>query len=315
MSCLQIENIQKSFEPGLPVLKDLNLKIARGEIIAMVGESGCGKTTLLRLISGFIQQDRGIIRINERVLSGPMNWVEPEKRGVGIVFQDFALFPHMKVEQNVAFGLGKLPPKKKETVVKEILALVGLPNFEKRFPHELSGGQQQRVALARALAPEPEVLLLDEPFNNLDVKIKGETLREVKRIIRATGTTAILVTHDQKEAFSMADRIGILRDGLLLQIDTPMEIYQHPVDDYVAQFLGGSSRIHPQAMAVRPWDIDLHPHAEQQTVEAEVVDVTFFGEYKELECVTRDGHCVRIHRPCHENCEVGHRVHLREKRS
>jgi iron(III) transport system ATP-binding protein len=315
MSCLKIESLGKSFEPGQPVLQEINLEIAKGEIVALVGESGCGKTTLLRLISGFLEQDQGRILVNNRVLTGPKQWVEPENRGVGIVFQDFALFPHMTVEQNVAFGLIDLSKGEKERVVKEVLSLVGLPLLGGRFPHELSGGQQQRVALARALAPKPQVLLLDEPFNNLDVKIKADTLREVKRIIQATETTTILVTHDQKEAFSMADRIGVLKEGHLLQIASPEEIYHKPVDEYVAQFLGGSSRLHPLANAVRPWDIDLHPEAQQQSVEAEVVEVTFFGEYKELECRTNDGHCIRIHRPCHEHCEVGHRVHLREKNS
>ena len=221
-----------------PVLADLSFELARGEIGAIVGQSGCGKTTLLRAVAGFVAVTSGEIVIDGVSVSGHGFTAPPEKRGVGLVFQDYALFPHLSVAANVAFGLRSLERGEREARVTEMLDLVGLAKHATKFPHELSGGQQQRVALARALAPRPALLLMDEPFSSLDVELRGRLSTEVRAILKASGTSAILVTHDQQEAFSMADRVGVMRAGRLEQWDRPYELYHRPATRYVADFIG-----------------------------------------------------------------------------
>jgi iron(III) transport system ATP-binding protein len=221
-----------------PALHDLSLDVAEGATLSILGPSGCGKTTVLRAIAGFEHPSSGEIRIAGRVVCNGKQCVPPEERGVGMVFQDYALFPHLTVARNVAFGLRRLEPQAAARMVATTLDLVGLTDLKDRYPHELSGGQQQRVAIARALAPKPVVLLLDEPFSNLDPDMRGQMREEVQEILQRTGITAVLVTHDHDEAFAMADRIAVLNRGRLEQIDNPESIYHTPATPFVANFVG-----------------------------------------------------------------------------
>lgn len=231
-----LKNVSKTFG-SVTAIHELTLEIKKGEFFSLLGPSGCGKTTILRLIAGLEKPDRGDIIIGERIVSGA-EWVPPEKRRIGLVFQDYALFPHMTVFKNIAFGLTGCSKKELKQKVMEMLDIVGLSDMAQRYPHELSGGQQQRVALARALAPSPQVMLLDEPFSNLDADLRKELRSETKRILKESATTTILVTHDQEEAFSLSDRVGVLNNGRLEQVGTPDEIYHRPSTRFVAGFVG-----------------------------------------------------------------------------
>jgi len=240
---LTLEHVTKRFEAtGAPAVDDLSLAVARGQILGLLGPSGCGKTTTLRLIAGFETPDAGRITIAGRTIADARAGVhvEPEARGVGIVFQDYALFPHLTVGENVAFGLPRSGRSARGERVGQILDLVGLAELVDRYPHELSGGQQQRVAVARALAPAPAVILLDEPFSNLDADLRAQMRDEVEKILRSTGTTAVFVTHDQEEAFTIADRVGVLTHGRLEQFGPPEAIYHHPATPFVAEFVGAA---------------------------------------------------------------------------
>ncbi|MBI2860379.1 MAG: ABC transporter ATP-binding protein [Chloroflexi bacterium] len=217
-------------------LYDINLEVEEGSFLALLGPSGCGKTTLLRLIAGFEAPDQGAIEVAGRTVAGPGVFVPPEKRQTGIVFQDYALFPHLDVSRNIAFGLPK--GANHQNRIAEMLSLVGLKGYERRMPHQLSGGEQQRVALARALAPHPTVLLLDEPFSNLDADLRSRIRAEVKGILACAGATVIFVTHDQEEALYMGDRVGVMNAGRMEQIDTPEAIFYRPASPFVAQFIG-----------------------------------------------------------------------------
>ena len=214
----------------------LDLALAPGSICCLLGPSGCGKTTVLRCIAGFERVADGSIRIDDAVVSSASKHLAPERRRVGMVFQDYALFPHLNVERNVAFGV-RDPAVARERVAK-LLETVGLVGAGERFAHELSGGQQQRVALARALAPQPRLLLLDEPFSNLDVALREQLAVEVRAILKASGTTAVFVTHDQNEAFAMADEIAVMNDGRIQQLDSAYNLYHRPANRFVADFIG-----------------------------------------------------------------------------
>ena len=220
------------------VVDGVNFQLEAGSIACLLGPSGCGKTTLLRCIAGFEDIAGGEIRLHGQVVSRPGQRVAPEKRRIGMVFQDYALFPHLTIEQNVAFGLGRNPAEDAQQRVRQLLATVGLQGQGNKYPHELSGGQQQRVALARALAPRPELILLDEPFSNLDVGLRERLSVEVREILKREGSTAIMVTHDQHEAFAMADEIGIMYEGRIQQWDVPYNLYHRPANRFVADFIG-----------------------------------------------------------------------------
>src|SRR6056297_1215629 len=235
---LEVENIEKSFEKGNPVVNNVSFSVGENEIFALLGPSGCGKTTTLRMISGFERSDKGTIKLEERVITSDKVHTAPQKRGIGFVFQDYALFPHMSALDNVAFGLTELPKFKRKVFAEEVLCRTGMGDYKHRSPAELSGGQQQRVALARAIAPEPKLVLLDEPFSNLDAMLRDTTRKEVRSIIKKAGMSAVLVTHDQEEALSFADRIAVMNDGQIEQIGTPEEVYYAPKTRFVAQFLG-----------------------------------------------------------------------------
>ncbi|WP_165774593.1 ABC transporter ATP-binding protein [Candidatus Viridilinea mediisalina] len=213
------------------------MQIQQGEILALLGPSGCGKTTILRLIAGFERLDRGEIRLGEQLVASREVWLPPERRKVGMVFQQHALFPHLDVGANVAFGLRSSAAVRRARVA-ELLELAGLAGMERRMPHQLSGGQQQRVALARALAPNPAVLLLDEPFSNLDADLRVSLRAQVRHILKQLGTTALFVTHDQEEALFMGDRVGVMRAGRLEQLCDPRELFLAPATRFVAEFIG-----------------------------------------------------------------------------
>lgn len=237
---LELDHVSLAYDTPegiVPVVNDLSLKLQQGHIGCLLGASGCGKTTILRAIAGFEPLRAGAIRLGGRVLSTPDDTMEPQDRQVGMMFQDYALFPHLNVESNVGFGLRRWDKSRRNDRVAELLALVGLEAAGHRFPHELSGGQQQRVALARALAPEPELLLLDEPFSNLDVDTRERLAFEVRDILQKTGHTALLVTHNQAEAFAIADRIGIMDRGNIVQWDTPHALHHAPATPFVADFI------------------------------------------------------------------------------
>ncbi|MDH3705563.1 MAG: ABC transporter ATP-binding protein [Acidimicrobiia bacterium] len=241
---ISVRGITKTFD-GDPALDDVSLDVAAGEIVALLGPSGCGKTTLLRTIAGLEQPDRGEINIGGTTMVGPDTWVAPEKRHVGMVFQDWALFPHLSVADNVGYGL----PRRHRggPRIDEVLELVGLPGFGHRSPATLSGGQQQRVALARALAPRPAVLLLDEPFSNLDTGLRVVVRSEVYRLLVELGITTVFVTHDQDEAFVLGDRIAVMNHGRVVQIDRPTQLYDRPVDAWTASFVGSVNLVPGQA--------------------------------------------------------------------
>jgi len=243
MALVHLEHVTKRFGADRPPATDgLSFTVESGRILALLGPSGCGKTTTLRLIAGFETPDQGRIAIAGQTVADADRGihVEPEARGVGVVFQDYALFPHLTIAQNVGFGLERTSRGERRARVAQVLDLVSLTDFAERYPHELSGGQQQRVAVARALAPAPTLILLDEPFSNLDADLRAQMRDEVEKILRATGTTAIFVTHDQEEAFTIADQVGVLDQGRLEQVGAPEVIYHNPATPFVAEFVGAA---------------------------------------------------------------------------
>ena len=236
MPVIELKNLTKYYGSSKAV-DNVSFKVEKGEIFAILGPSGCGKTTTLRLIAGFEKPNIGEIRIDKKIVAGTGRYTPPERRHVGMVFQDYALFPHLNMKENIAYGLN-MPNEQKEEVVEDMLGFVGLEGFSKRYPHQLSGGQQQRVALARALAPCPVVVLLDEPLSNLDTDMRIRMREDLLSILRKAHTTTILVTHDQEEAFSMADHVAVMNNGRIEQKGTPEEIYHFPSTRFVANFVG-----------------------------------------------------------------------------
>lgn len=239
MATITLQQITKQYPiQAQPAVDRLSLQVNNGELLVLLGPSGCGKTTTLRMIAGFERPESGWIRIGDQIVADERTWVPPERRGIGIVFQDYALFPHLTVAQNVAFGILRLPRRERAARVEEALTAVDLHSYAARYPHELSGGQQQRVALARALAPQPRLLLLDEPFSNLDPELRIALRYEVRSIVRRAGITTVLVTHDQSEAFALADRVAVMHSGRLHQIADPETLYRRPASRFVAGFVG-----------------------------------------------------------------------------
>ncbi len=234
---LAVDAVTKSFDAGAPVLDGVSLTVASGSTTALLGPSGCGKTTLLRLLSGLDRPESGTVEVGGRVLSSPSVFVPPEERRIGMVFQDWALFPHLDVARNVGFGLPRAE-RRESPRIDAALEMVGLEGLGHRMPDTLSGGQQQRVALARALAPEPSVLLLDEPFSNLDASLRQQVRTDVHRLLVSLGVTTVFVTHDQEEAFVLGDQVVVLHDGRVAQAGSPDAVYRRPADRWVAEFVG-----------------------------------------------------------------------------
>ncbi len=312
---LRLRGLSKSYGPVAAVDR-LDLEVEAGSICARLGPSGCGKTTTLRLIAGLERPDAGEITIGERVLAGPDAFVAPERRRFGMVFQDYALFPHLDVAGNVGYGLGRRPDPER---VDQVLELVGLGADARRPVHELSGGQQQRVALARALAPTPELVLLDEPFSNLDAGLRERLREEVAEILRRAEVTALFVTHDQAEALSIAETVAVIRDGRAEQVGTPEEIYSRPGSRWVASFLGEIEVVPGEAAAgrvqcelgslpaeagmegavdvlIRPESVAIGLSGPQNAADAEVVDRHFYGHDQLVELRLPSGRTIRSRR-------------------
>jgi iron(III) transport system ATP-binding protein len=304
-------------------LRGASLEVEEGALLALLGPSGCGKTTLLRLIAGFEAPDAGEIELRGKTISSATTMVPPEKRRVAMVFQDFALFPHLNVGANVAFGL---PKGAKRERVQELLSLVRLDGLEQRMPHELSGGQQQRVALARALASEPDLILLDEPFSNLDPSIREEVRGEVRQLLRQVGITAIIVTHDQEEALSLAGEVAVMIDGQILQTGTPSEVYGRPVNRTVGEFVGAANVLPGSASgsqvecvlgrfdaAAGDGPVDVMFRAEalavaEDGVPAQVVDIDYYGHDQMITVRLQSGETLRLRLLATPGIEVGKRV-------
>ena len=235
---LEIDYPSRDGHGRVTAVKGLNLALEPGEIGCLLGSSGCGKSTVLRAICGFEPIKTGEIQLRDKVVSSESTHIPPSQRRVGMVFQDFALFPHLNVLENIAFGLQHLPSQQRSSLAMEWLKRVSLSDKAEAYPHELSGGQQQRVALARAMAPEPDLILLDEPFSSLDIELRERLASEMREILKANKITALLVTHDQYEAFAIADKIGVMTEGKVVQWDAPYELYHKPANRYVADFIG-----------------------------------------------------------------------------
>ena len=302
---------------GFRVVVDaLSLQLRAGEIGCLLGASGCGKTTALRAIAGFEPVQAGRISLDDAVLSTPTTTVPPERRGVGLMFQDYALFPHLDVAGNIGFGVSKLPREARAARVAELLALVGLPEITHAWPHELSGGQQQRVALARALAPSPRLLLLDEPFSNLDIDTRERLADELRAILKATATTALLVTHDQAEAFAIADRIGVMDAGRIRQWGSAEALFLRPADRFVAGFIGRGTLLPAAALGLpgdgevllRPQQLVADPRG---AIPAEVLSTTFRGPGVAARLRLEGGEVVEVDLPAEDVPAAGSRIALR----
>ncbi|MDI9857153.1 ABC transporter ATP-binding protein [Comamonas sp. 17RB] len=326
-----------------PAVDGVSLNLQAGDIGVLIGPSGCGKTTLLRAVAGLEPVSEGTIALEGRVVSSPTVALPPEQRRIGMVFQDYALFPHLSVGRNVAFGIHDLPKAEQERRVAEVLELVGLAGSAARFPHELSGGQQQRVALARALAPRPQLLLLDEPFSNLDVDLRERLAHEVRGILKEAKATALFVTHDQLEAFAIGDKIGVIHDGHLHQWDTAYRLYHRPATRFVADFIGhgvflpAELRPHgdhgvvlhtalgdlvdgdecplPSAYPGGECDVLLRAddivHDDHAPVQAQILRKAFRGSEFLYTLRLDSGHNVMAHVPSHHDHAVGSRVGIR----
>ena len=255
---LQIDRLTKQFDKkSSPAVDRATLTLDRGDILSFLGPSGCGKTTLLRLIAGFEQPEVGTVKIGDRICAGNGNWIPPEQRDVGMVFQDYALFPHLSVAKNVAFGLQHFDRTESIDRVAEVLKLVGLAGLDHRYPHQLSGGQQQRVALARAIAPRPALVLLDEPLSNLDVQIRLRLRQELRDILKEEGTSAIIVTHDQEEALAISDLVAVIQSGRIEQFGSPLEIYRQPASRFVAEFVTQANFLPARHLHDRLWETEI----------------------------------------------------------
>jgi len=324
---LEVDGLKRSFTDGeAAAVERVSFTMGESELLALLGPSGCGKTTTLRMIGGFEAPDAGKILLRGRDITR----LPPEKRGIGFVFQDYALFPHLNVLENVKFGLRSMNRKQADLRAREMLRLVGLEPLATRRPHELSGGQQQRIALARTLAVAPPLVLLDEPFSNLDAAMRVETRQEVRNLLKAAGSAAILVTHDQEEALALADRIAVMEAGRVVQIGTPDEIYRNPISAFVASFIGRSNIFQGTAngmdaetpfgrlplsraangrvsLAVRPEQILLEPHPSGP---AAVVGREYRG-HDQLYWVQEGERCLLVISGPGAQIEVGTRVNLR----
>jgi iron(III) transport system ATP-binding protein len=328
MNAVRCEQVWKSFG-AVDAVRDFEVTIEAGDILVLVGPSGCGKTTVLRLVAGFERPDAGRIAIDTRVVAAPRAWIPPERRHVGMVFQHHALFPHLTVGANVAYGLRG---SRRQAQASAMLDLVGLGGFEGRMPHELSGGQQQRVALARALAPQPAVLLLDEPFSSLDADLRMAMRTHVRQILKHVGTTALFVTHDQEEALFMGDQVGVMRAGQLEQVAAPETLFRAPRTRFVAEFIGDASFVPARVEAtgvrtelgfvtqhietpcedaealVRPDDLTLEPAANGNGC---IANRTFRGGEYVYEIMLDTKHIVRCVRNHVYDYPAGTRVQVR----
>jgi iron(III) transport system ATP-binding protein len=348
MAGIAIRGLSKRYSggDGPAAVSDLSLDVADGEFVTLLGPSGCGKTTTLRLIAGFLAPDAGTIHAGDKLVSSPANVVPPESRGMGMVFQNYAVWPHKTVYENVAFGLKlrRVPGSDARAKVRDALALVNLSGLEDRLPSELSGGQQQRVALARSLVVEPGILLLDEPLSNLDAKLRERMRGELKELQRRTGITFVYVTHDQAEALALSDKIAVIQGGRLVQLGTPRDVYDRPANRRVADFMGlinllpatvagaaggrltlrtgsgwtieveSSLDLQPGApaeLAIRPENVHLGAADGAGRGLGKVADGTFLGSLMEYQVALADGTLLRVQTHPSLRLEVGDQVAVR----
>lgn len=332
---LKLDHITQAYNHHV-VVDDLSLQLNEGQIGCLLGPSGCGKTTVLRLIAGFESLRQGEIALRNRVVAKPGFNLPAEQRNVGMVFQDYALFPHLKVLENIMFGLHQHDKAYRRTRAMAMLEIVGLAQMADKYPHELSGGQQQRIAVARALAPKPDLLLLDEPFSNLDTDLRARLSMEIRDVIKQQGTTAVMVTHDQHEAFAMADEIGVMYQGRIQQWDTAYNLYHQPSTRFVADFVGkgvflegtvtdqhmvntdlgrmqcqlsGADQYHAQVdILLRPDDI---VHDDNSFLQAEVVSKAFQGADILYTLRLASGQHVLSLVPSHHNHAIGEKIGIR----
>jgi len=320
---LRITAASKAF--GTTVAVDgVDLTVADGELVALVGPSGCGKSTLLRLVAGLMGLDAGTIAIGDRVVDDGVRRIEPEDRRVGLVFQEHALFPHLTVADNVAFGLRNLPGAEQRRRCGQWLDVVGLGDHARRYPHELSGGERQRISLARALAPQPRLVLLDEPFASLDTNLRTQIRRDVVATLRATGTPALFVTHDQEEALAVGDRVAVMCAGRIMQVGSAEEVYLRPGSRFVAEFMGETNVLAVDAdavglglaadigrhVAVRPDDVVVHVDDAGDGVKATVVDAEYRGASWSYTVQLPSGLTLRCNQPHAVRLSVGSVVHV-----
>ncbi|MDQ3494869.1 MAG: ABC transporter ATP-binding protein [Pseudomonadota bacterium] len=316
---LQLDDIRVGYPVAggmRSVVEGLSLALPHGEIGCLLGASGCGKTTVLRVVAGFEPLQAGRIVLQGREIATAQAALPPEQRRVGVMFQDYALFPHLSVAGNIGFGLSTLKREARNRRVSELLALVGLGDRAGAYPHELSGGQQQRVALARALANQPELLLLDEPFSNLDIDTRQRLAAELRALLKSTGTTVLMVTHDQGEAFAMADHIGVMADGRILQWGDAQALYSRPVDRVVAGFIGRGGWIAGSTLGLDgSQDVLLRPDQFQITedgpLHAVLQAVSFCGPHQVASVRLASGELVEIDLPVDAAVQVGDPLRLR----
>lgn len=327
---LEVQSISASYDRKNTVVKDVSFSLQEGELGCLLGPSGCGKTTILRAISGFQNLASGRILLDDVLCSNASFNLEPERRGVGMVFQDHALFPHLNIAQNVAFGLRQLSAKQQAERTDAMLDLVGMSAQRAKYPHQLSGGQSQRVALARAIAPQPKLLLMDEPFSNLDTELRESLGNEVRGLLKELGITAIMVTHDQHDAFALGDKIGVMTEGSLVQWSTPFDLYHAPQNRFVANFIGDGvfvpgqvleenlvvtrfaeirgESVSPQLLTkhvevlIRPDDVKYDP---QSALKGEVVRKAFKGAQTLYTIAMPSGDMLMSLVPSHDDYEIG----------
>lgn len=332
---LDVRNLSVAIQ-GKKILRDVSLQLKQGQIASILGPSGCGKTTLLRSLAGFQQVSNGEIYVHDKLFSKQDFSLAPENRNIGMMFQDLALFPHLNVEQNICFGIKSLSKSDQKSRIHHVLELTELQQQETKYPHQLSGGQQQRVALARALAPKPEILLLDEPFSSLDPDLREQVATEVRKILKHENVTAFLVTHDQHEAFAMADEVGVMENGSIAQWDSAYNIYHEPKTRFVADFVGLGSMIPATVinhktldtefgevtgtfsdehktgakvdLLVRPDDI---PHNDSSPITALVEEKRFRGAEFLYKLRLQSGNSVLCYAPSHHNHQIGEPIGIK----
>ncbi|WP_086047966.1 ABC transporter ATP-binding protein [Hugenholtzia roseola] len=320
MAFLSVKNLSKSYTKGQYALQNVSFQTQKGEILALLGESGSGKTTLLRLLAGLETPNSGEILLADAVLSNEKLWVKPEMRGIGMVFQSYALFPHLNVWENVQFGVRNAVQKAYAT---QLLEKLGLSAFKKRYPHQLSGGQQQRVALARALAPSPRLLLLDEPFSNLDETLRREVRRELRIFLHQSEMSAIFVTHDLQDALAVADTLLILKEGKVAQFGKPDQIYQNPATPYVANFFGGINQTQAEGY-FRPEDVKIYPLTAATELEekatknpflAKILHKEYQGAFEKIWLQKENGEIFEAFYQAEAKLEVGEKVRFELKKT
>lgn len=330
---LELADIQCNYDSSV-VIKELSFKLVRGDIACLLGPSGCGKSTILRAIAGFETPVKGSILLNGKEISSPSQQLAPELRNIGMVFQDYALFPHLTITENIKFGLSQKKTQQ-ESKVEELINLVDLNGYEDRYPHELSGGQQQRVALARALAPEPELLLLDEPFSNLDAELRNRLSLDIRNILKSLNISAILVTHDQKEAFAMSDQVGVIDQGKIQQWGCPYELYHEPYNHFVASFIGQGAFIKGTTLEPDTFDTEIgllkgnrayswdkgttveiliRPddviHSNESNLNATVSGKVFAGTSTQYQLKLSSGTTIEALFPSHQDFQVGESIRI-----